>query len=121
MEDRAFGDLLSLAQSVADPRRHNRIHNLSEIIVMAILAVLGGAEGWVDVHDFVEDEEPWFRTFLKLSGGIPSHDTFGRIFARLVPSELERIVIGWTDTLREQSQGRLLRARKQITATVDVA
>ena len=108
MEDRAFVDLLSLAQSVADPRRHNRIHNLAEMIVMAILAVLGSAEGWVDVHDFVEDEEPWFRTFLKLSGGIPSHDTFGRIFARLVPSELERLVIGWTDTLREQSQGRLL-------------
>ena len=108
MEDRAFGELLSLAQSITDPRRHNRIHNLAEVIMMATLAVLGGAEGWVDVHDFVEDEEAWFRTFLKLSGGIPSHDTFGRIFARLVPSEVERFVIGWTGVLRERSKGRLL-------------
>ena len=64
MEDRAFGELLSLAQRVADPRRHNRTNNIAEVIAMAVLAVLGGAEGRVDVHDFVEDEEAWVRTFL---------------------------------------------------------
>ncbi len=52
MEDRAFGELLSLAGIVTDPRRHNRVRILSEVIALAVCSVLGGAEGWLDVQDF---------------------------------------------------------------------
>lgn len=108
MEDRAFGELLSLARTVPDPRRPNRLHILSEVITLAVCAVLGGAEGWVDVQDFCEVYEKDFRDLLTLPSGIPSHDTFGRIFSLLIPAELERVVIGWTVNLREQTKGKLL-------------
>ncbi len=108
MEDRAFGELLSLAGTVTDSLRHKRVHILSEVIIMAVCSVLGGAEGWLDVLDFCKDYQKDFRDLLTLPGGIPSHDTFGRIFSLLTPSELERVIIEWTATLHEQTNVKLL-------------
>lgn len=72
---------------VEDPRReHLRLHNLWEIIAITILAVVSGADSWVEVAKYGVNKLDFLRTFLELPNGIPSHDTFGRVFALLKPS-----------------------------------
>ena len=67
-----------------DPRvERNREHLLEEILLIAIAAVLSGAESWNDIADYGEDKREWLQTFLTLPGGIPSHDTFNRVFSAL--------------------------------------
>ena len=62
---------------------------LKEMIVMAICAVLCGADDWVAVADWCEDEKTWLKTFLSLPNGTPSHDTFGNVFRILDPTIFE--------------------------------
>jgi predicted transposase YbfD/YdcC len=79
-----------------DPRiDRNQRHRLTDIVTIAICAVICGAETWVDIADFGRIKEPWFRTFLALPHGIPSHDTFGRVFARLNPVQLQTGFLSW--------------------------
>ena len=67
-----------------DPRiERNREHLLEEILLIAIAAVLSGAESWNDIADYGQDKREWLKTFLTLPSGIPSHDTFNRVFRRL--------------------------------------
>src|SRR5258708_24445782 len=63
----------------------NQVHLLVDVILTAICAVLGGANSWLSVARFVATHEIWFRTFLELPGGIPSHDTYRQIFLSLAP------------------------------------
>ena len=76
----------SFAQLI-DPRRPGRTlaFSLGEIITIALCAAIGGANDWVAVETFGKAKLAWFQRFLNLEQGIPSHDTFGRIFARLSP------------------------------------
>lgn len=86
---RWFGDL-------EDPRPgHNVMHRLSDMLAIAILAVLCGADSWVDVATFGRCRFAWLRTFLSLPHGIPSHDTFGRVFGRLDPVQFEKCFMNW--------------------------
>jgi hypothetical protein len=73
-------------ESLPDPRidRQKR-HNLIDIISITICAVLSGAESWTHIEDFGESNQEWFRSFLELPNGIPSHDIFGRFFSLLDP------------------------------------
>jgi len=72
-----FGDL-------PDPRRsQGRRHSLSDMIVIAVTAVVCAADSWADVHDFGQAKRKWFETFLDLPHGIPSQDTFECVFSRL--------------------------------------
>lgn len=74
-----------------DPRaEHLNEHTLLNIITIAICGVICGAEGWTDVELFGNERLEWLRQFLKLEHGIPSHDTFGRVFARLDPVQFEQ-------------------------------
>lgn len=69
---------------VTDPRKERtKEHKLIDIIAIAICAVICGAEGWRDIENFGESKLPWLKTFLELPNGIPSHDTFGRVFSML--------------------------------------
>lgn len=78
-------------ESVVDPRvNRNRRHKLVDILIMALCGFLGGCEGWVDVEVFAKSKREWFEKFLELPNGIPSHDTFGRVFALLDPQQLTR-------------------------------
>lgn len=85
---------------VPDPRgRHGRRHLLSDMMAIAICAVVCGAEGWVDVEVFAKAKEKWFKSFLELPHGIPSHDTFGRVFGAIDPDQFERCFRAWTEAL----------------------
>jgi predicted transposase YbfD/YdcC len=82
--------------TVADPRaERGREHRLLDILTITLCAVICGADDWVAVATFGEEKEAWLRTFLALPNGIPSHDTFGRVFRLLDPDELRRCFLGW--------------------------
>lgn len=85
-----------------DPRivtHRNLRHNLSDILIITILATICGADGWVEIHRFGLAKESWLKTFLSLPNGIPSHDTFGRIFALLDPTNFEACFTAWIKSL----------------------
>jgi len=95
---------------VIDPRKetHNKRHQLTDILVLTILAALCGAETWVDVEEFGESKVEWLKTFLKLPNGIPSHDTIGDLYARLSPSELQEGFLSWIQSIVEVSGGDII-------------
>ena len=101
----ATGGFLRFFADLPDPRAANVVHHLSDILVIAVCAVICGAEGWVDVETFGNAKLPWLRTFLDLRHGIPSHDTFGRVFAALDPDAFERCFRQWIASLRGGNGG----------------
>lgn len=94
--------------TVTDPRQDNKAHALIDIIMVAICAVLAGCEGWVEIADFGRDREPWLRKFLKLPNGIPSHDTFGRVFSLLDPAEFQASFSVWMQSVVQVTDGSVI-------------
>lgn len=94
---------------VHDPRiERSKQHRLLDILAIAICAVIAGADGWTDVEQFGKAKLQWFKTFLALPNGIPSHDTFGRLFARLDPTEFQKAFLGWVQAINELTQGQVV-------------
>jgi predicted transposase YbfD/YdcC len=94
---------------VPDPRReHMRLHNLWDIIAITILAVVAGADSWVEVAKYGVSKVDFLKTFLELPHGIPSHDTFCRVFALLNPSALQVGFVNWVQAIAEATVGRLV-------------
>ena len=86
--------------SLDDPRvERTKLHPLLSIVVIAICAVIGGAESWDDIELFGEAKADWFATFLDLPHGIPSHDTFNRVFAALDPGQFRTCFQRWTQAV----------------------
>jgi predicted transposase YbfD/YdcC len=108
MDASAVAPVLRFASQVTDPRRHNHLHPLPQMIVMALIGILCGSDGWDDVADFCLVRQEWFEGFLWLPHGIPSHDTFGRVFARLDPLQLEEALRQWMNALNVGSGGKLI-------------
>lgn len=101
--------VLRFFSTMEDPRKaRGRRHKLSDMMAIAICASICGEEGWVDIALFGKVREEWFGTFLDLPHGVPSHDTFGRVFALLDPDELEACFTRWTAHLAKASEGRLV-------------
>jgi predicted transposase YbfD/YdcC len=92
-----------------DPRiDRTKLHLLSDILVIALCAVICGAEGWVDIETFGQAKLEWFKQFLELPNGIPSHDTFNRVFNRLAADQFERCFLSWIQAVSEVFQGQVV-------------
>jgi predicted transposase YbfD/YdcC len=94
-------------ENLTDPRvdRGNN-HNLLEMVFLALTAVLCGAQGWADVERFAKSKIKWFRRYLRLKNGVPSHDTFGRVFARLDTGEFLTAMHAWVDAFAGSLRGQ---------------
>jgi predicted transposase YbfD/YdcC len=98
--------LLEHFADLPDPRvARTRRHDLLDILTIALCAVICGADSWVDVALFGRAKERWLRRFLALPNGIPSHDTFGRVFARLDPEAFERCFLAWVHAAMQPVAG----------------
>jgi len=101
--------LLRAFAEVKDPRMNRtKKHSLPDILAIAICAIICGANGWTQVSLFGRSKIKWFKTFLALPNGIPSHDTFGRVFAALAPQAFEACFMKWVADLATASSGRLV-------------
>ncbi len=95
--------------SLSDPRKSGMVdHPLLEIITITICAVICGANNWVEVALFGQRRQAWLKQFLELSQGIPSHDTFGRVFSRLSAEAFQRSFAGWIQSVFKCSQGQVI-------------
>jgi predicted transposase YbfD/YdcC len=96
-------------ESVTDPRvNRSKRHKLVDILVIALCGFLAGCEGWVDVELFGISRRRWLEKFLELPNGIPSHDTFGRVFALLDPQQLVRVLRQFVQTVVGSLQGETI-------------
>jgi predicted transposase YbfD/YdcC len=92
---------MTYLEHLEDPRmERRRLHNLSDIMVIALCTLLCGGESFNDMQDFGEAKEDWFKNFLPLPSGIPSHDTFNRVFAAIDSDQFMECFMQWTQSLR---------------------
>ena len=97
-----FGDL-------PDPRVRGRCdHKLLDIIMIAICGVLCGADSWVGIETVGKAKESWFREFLELENGIPSHDTFGYVFAKLDHDTFQKRFVRWVEAVFKVTKGQVV-------------
>jgi predicted transposase YbfD/YdcC len=104
-----IGSIAKHFSKVNDPRiDRSKRHKLLDIILIAICGVICGADSWVDIELFGKNKLEWLKTFLELSNGIPSHDTFGRVFAAICPEEFEKSFMEWVQAINELTQGQVI-------------
>jgi len=108
MEEPASARLFDACAHVHDPRSANARHRLFDIFVIALCAVISGAEGWEDMEEYGQAQAEWFQQFLELPHGIPSHDTFRRVLSRLKPDEQTQCFVSWTEALHESLDGEIV-------------
>jgi predicted transposase YbfD/YdcC len=105
MEAQATEEVLRFFRGIKDPRAANARHPLVDVLSIAILAVLCGSEGWAAVETWARVNLAWLQTFLALPHGIPSHDTFDRVFGLLDPLAFEKAFNAFTSALVNNSEG----------------
>jgi predicted transposase YbfD/YdcC len=97
--------------SFTDPRAShapNQRHEFLAILVIAVCAVICGADGWEDIEEYGKAQAAWFAEVLDLPHGIPGHETFRRVLARLDPDELTQCFMSWTAALSALSGGDIV-------------
>jgi predicted transposase YbfD/YdcC len=96
-------------EELTDPRcDRSKRHSLLNIVILAVCGTLGGADGWAEIERFGRAKLDFFRQFLDLPNGIPSHDTFGRVFARLAPAALLPCIHQWLTALATVADGEVV-------------
>jgi len=109
MEQRVGETIEKYFGELKDPRlERTRLHELLDILIIALCAIIGGADNWEDVEEFGRAREAWLRTFLPLPNGIPSHDTFGRVFARLDAVAFQRSFVNWVQGVSQVLPGQVI-------------
>lgn len=122
MDEKPTGKIEAHFGKIHDPRIGNaKRHNLLDIILIAICAVICGADNWSDIELFGKNKLAWLKQFLELPNGIPSHDTFGRVFALLDPDEFRRSFMAWVQAINQLTQGQVIAVDgKQLLGSRDV-
>jgi hypothetical protein len=101
--------LIACFQPLSDPRLERRqLHKLIDIVVIGLATLISGGEGFVDMQAFGEAKYTQLKEFLELKNGIPSHDTFGRVFALLDPREFEQCLGGWIKQKIQLAPGEVI-------------
>lgn len=101
--------LLECFSELKDPRLDRRKrHLLEDIVVLTICGVLGGADDWMSIEAFGKEKYQWFKQFLSLPNGIPSHDTFGRVFSLISPDEFQACFTRWIQAVALKTPGQVI-------------
>jgi predicted transposase YbfD/YdcC len=109
MSDNPISSIEAHFGELEDPRIDRcKEHKLMDIIVIAICAVICGAEGWTDIAEFGRAKETWLKKFLELPNGIPSHDTFGRVFSRLNAEGFQSCFLAWIKAVQAVTKGQVI-------------
>ncbi len=96
-------------KSIEEPRIDRcKLHSFEDMLFLTIAAVLSGADNFVEIEEFGYYKMDWLKTFLKLEHGIPSHDTIGRLFARIDSKSFEKCFIEWMQSIVELTQGQVI-------------
>jgi predicted transposase YbfD/YdcC len=106
MPAKELSPLVEALEAVPDPRRQcqNLLHPLVDVLVLGFCGVLCGCEDFVEIEAFGRSKEDFFRRFLALPHGLPSHDTFRRVFQAVCPQALQRCLIGWLRGVRQAAR-----------------
>jgi hypothetical protein len=95
--------------SLKDPRaQHSIDHLLLDMVLITICAVICGADTWGEIENYGIAKQAWLKTFLELPNGIPSHDTFERLFARLRPEQVQQCFLNWVQAVFKITGGQLI-------------
>jgi predicted transposase YbfD/YdcC len=123
MADTVNASIVEHFRTLEDPRiERTKKHLLLDILVIALCTLLTGGEGFQDMALFGKSKQAWLQTFLALPHGIPSHDTFGRVFARLKPEHFQACFLSWTRAVAQLTQGALVSLDgKTVKASFDRA
>src|SRR5215467_4197561 len=109
MADPTNASIVEHFQALEDPRiARTKKHPLLALLLIAVCTLLTGGEGFQDMALFGKSKRQWLQTFLALPHGIPSHDTFGRVFARLHPTRCQACFLSWTRAVAARTQGTLV-------------
>ena len=101
--------LIDHFSNLTDPRiDRTKDHKLIDIVVIAVCAVICGADGWVGMETYGKAKYKWLKQFLELPNGIPSHDTFSRVFARLDPEEFQTCFLDWIKSISQLIPGEVI-------------
>ena len=123
MESPPDVSIVSHFKDLPDPRiERAKKHRLIDIIVIALGSIMVGGDGFQDMELFGKSKQSWLEQFLYLPNGIPSHDTFGRVFARLHPKRFHQCFLSWTQAISEFTQGAVVSLDgKTVRASFDRA
>ncbi len=109
MKEAGIAGLIERFEGLPDPRVEGRTdHDLLDIVVLALCAVMSGAEGWDDIEDWGREREDWLRRYLRLRNGIPGHDTIRRVFEALSPQVLEQRFEDWMSAICPAVKDRVI-------------
>src|SRR5258707_13930592 len=122
MQEEELNSLLASFKDSPDPRsERNQDHPLLSIIFIAICGAISGADNWVDIEAYGKAKADWLKTMITLPHGIPSHDTFGRVFRYLKPQAFQERFLEWVRQIGQAGAGEVIAMDgKQMRGAKDV-
>lgn len=115
-------DVFTTFENLTDPRvERTRQHSLFELVVVALCGTIAGSNSWADIERFGNERLEWLRQFLRLKNGIPSHDTFGRVFSMLDPAQLANCIGQWLDDVGREMGKHIAVDGKTLRGSFDTA